>query len=399
MPTQEDPPRPARAAAATSFDHRSPELSEESLWRAYDEVRGQGPVARSAAHGGYYVVAGFDDVRSALRDSDTFSSAGGFLIPTIGVPRTIPIDYDPPLHTEYRRVMTQALTPGRVRSLEPFLRSLVRELVADFHETGGGDAVRRVALPLPLRVLTEVIGFSPTTVARLRELTEQMWRDVADLDYDGARKDIRTLVDGEISRHRDDDLDDYVTSVLDAVIDDRPITDDEVARILMTLAIAGHETTMNAASSLMWLVASDDARQEDLRADPSRAPQFVEEMLRLRSPAQNFARRTERPADVDGVGIPEHCRVLLSYAAANRDPRKFPQADSFDVSRATRGHLAFGWGIHQCLGAALARSELRILLETLCEFPPLRPAGEAEFGSPHGGAHYGPLSVPLTFAC
>lgn len=191
--------------------------------------------------------------------------------------------------------------------------------------------------------------------------------------------------------------DDYLSGLLREQVAGRPITDDEVARVLITMAIAGHETTMNAASSLLWLLARDRRQQELLRADVSLAPRFVEEMLRLRTPAQNFARHTSRDVSVAGTAVPADSRVLLSYAAANRDPAAFPAPDEFDVSRASRAHLAFGWGVHQCIGATLARTELKLLLETLVEYPPFALDGEADFHPLQGGIHYGPSRLSLRF--
>jgi cytochrome P450 len=389
---------PVAAAVPTAFDHNSPALGEESLWTAYRELQEAGPVNHSAAHGGYYLVTRFDDVRAALRDPETFRSGHGHRVPVVGVPRAIPIDYDAPLHGEYRRIMIAAMTPSRVRELQPFLRELIARLVRDFHAAGGGDAVAQVALPLPLEVLVRVVGFSPATVARLRELTEAMWERVNDADYDEARKDIRALIDGEIARHREGRIDDYLTGLLAARVGDRPITDDEAARVLITMAIAGHETTMNAATSLMWLLATDPSTRSALLADRGTIPAYVEEMLRLRTPAQNFARHTSREAVVGGVPIPAGSRVLLAYAAADRDPRRFPEPERFDPARGGRGHLAFGWGTHQCIGATLARTELAILLETLLEYPPFELDGEVTFGALQGGVHYGPHRLPLRFA-
>jgi cytochrome P450 len=384
-------------APATDFDHNATTLSEESLWPAYEEMRSLGRVTRSGHHGGYYVVTGFDDVRSALRDSETFVSGHGHRIPVVGVPKAIPIDYDGTLHREYRRIMIAALTPRRIAAMQPFLRDLIGRLVADFHAAGGGDVVAQVALPLPLRVLVEVVGFSEHTVAQLRELTEAMWSVVNDVDYDEARREIRALIEEEIAGHRESPRDDFLSGLLDERVEDRPIAEDEIARTLITMAIAGHETTMNAASSLLWLLARDRDQQELLRGDPSLAPQFVEEMLRLRTPAQNFARHTAQEVAVGDTVVPEGARVLLSFAAANRDPAAFPDPDRFDVSRASRAHLAFGWGAHQCIGATLARTELKILLETLVAYPPFVLDGEATFHPLQGGIHYGPHRLPLRF--
>jgi len=165
----------------------------------------------------------------------------------------------------------------------------------------------------------------------------------------------------------------------------------------MSLAIAGHETTMSASSTLMWLLATDLELQDRLRARPDEAPKFVEELIRLRPPAQNFARQATESVQIGGVEIPAESRVLLCYAAANRDAKKYDDPDSFNVDRASRDHLGFGFGIHQCIGAGLVRSELKILLETLCNYPRIRLAGEVPFGSLQGGTHYGPHSLPLRF--
>ena len=242
-----------------------------------------------------------------------------------------------------------------------------------------------------------MVGFSDETIAGLHDATQQMWEQVYAADHDAAYAAIRALMDAEIARHRTYDHDDFLSRLLEEEVDGAPITDDLAARMVMSLAIAGHETTANAASSMMWLLANDLPLQDQLRAEPAQASAFIEELLRLRAPAHNFARTANQDLVVDEVMIPANSRVLLSYASANRDPLRFPNPDSFDVSRASRAHLAFGWGIHQCIGATLVREELRVLLETLCEFPRFVPDGDASFDAMKGGVHFGPSSVPLHF--
>lgn len=154
---------------------------------------------------------------------------------------------------------------------------------------------------------------------------------------------------------------------------------------------------MNAASTLAHLLAEHPAEQDRLRADPTLAPRYVEEMLRYRSPAQNFARRATCPAEVGGTAVAEGDALLLSLAAANRDPARFPDPDRFDPTRDVRGHLGFGWGIHLCVGAALARAELVLLLDELVRHPPLRPNGRPTWSSLQGGNHLGPTRLPLRF--
>jgi cytochrome P450 len=381
------------------FDPYDRELTEPSVWDAYTAARTAGRAVRSERRGGFWLLTGYDDVRTALRDPATFSSAFGHRIPTDGTQRAVPIDYDPPLHTAYRRLMTEALSPGRVRAMKPFLQETVTGLVQRFADHGGGDFVRDVALPLPLLVLTELVGFTTDTVHLFRDITEDMWRHLGaeadDVDFSGARRQIYDLMRREL--HGDHPTAGFITSLQEADVDGRPLTEDEQISMLATLAVAGHETTMNSASTLVHLLVERPDRQDELRRNPELAPRYVEEMLRHRSPAQNFARRVTCPVALADRTLEEGDTVLLSFAAANRDPDRFADPDDFDPDRDPRGHLGFGWGIHQCLGAALARAELTILLTTLTTHAPLRSAGEARWGGLQGGNHLGPTSLPVRF--
>ena len=388
-------------APAVDLDPYDPDLTEPAVWDIYEALRDAGPVARSGRRGGFWVLTGYDDVRAALRDRATFSSASGHRIPTDGTQRSIPIDFDPPRHTAYRRLMTQVLSPGRVRGMRPFLERTIAALVGRFAACGGGDFVREVALPLPLSVLTELVGFSPHIVEQFREVTEQMWSGLTAegeaVDFAGAFRRISELMAAELDAHREHGADDFVTTLLTAEVDGRELDEDERISILVTLAVAGHETTMNAASSLVYLLLEDPERQDRLRRDPALAPRFVEEMLRLRSPAQSFARRATCPVTIAGQPVDQGDAVLLSFAAANRDPARFSDPERFDLDRDTCGHLGFGYGIHQCLGAALARAELSILLATLAVHPTLLPAGEVRWSALQGGNHLGPTTLPVRF--
>lgn len=383
------------------FDPYDTGLSEPGLWEVYERARRAGPAVWSERRGGFWLVTGYDDVRTALRDSSTFSSAHGHRIPVNGTQHAIPIDFDPPLHTAYRSLMAEAMSPARVRELRPFLERTVTELVDRFAAADGGDFVQEVALPLPLKVLTEVIGFSSSTVEQFRELTEVMWTALATqgstVDFATVDRDIHALMIDEIEAHRNRRADDYVSRLLDAEIGDRRLTIDEQANVLLTFAVAGHETTMNAASLLAMLLVGHPDKQDWLRDDPTRAPAFVEEMLRLCSPGQGVARRTTCPASVAGVEIADGDAIFFSLGAANRDPARYPDPDRFDPTRETRGHLGFGWGIHQCLGAPLARAELALLLAALCTHPPLRSAGQVTWSGLRGAAHLGPTAVPVRF--
>lgn len=396
-PAQATPSAGGSGSGRTGFDPYDPEFTEPRIWDVYEQLREDGPAGYSPDRGGFWTITDYAHVRSALRDPRTFSSASGHRIPTDGTQCAIPIDYDGAEHRAYRGVMMRAVTPERVRHLQPFLGRLIGSLVGDFRERGGGDFVAEVALPLPLQVLTEVIGFAESTVVRLRALTEQMWGVITEVDFREAHSGVHELMLVEIEEHRATRPDDFVTSLLDAEVEGRPLDDDERARILVTFAVAGHETTMNAASSLVYLLATHPEQQDRLRADAELAPRLIEEMLRLRSPAQNFARRTTREVDIAGTTVPDGAGVLLSFAAANRDPERFSDPEIFDPDRDTRGHLAFGWGVHQCIGATLARTELRVLLDSLRDHPPFAIDGDVVWSSLEGGNHLGLKRLPLRF--
>lgn len=392
-----DAPKCPVAHGKVSFDPYDPELSEPGIWDVYEDIRGHGPVVRSEERGGFWVFTGFQDVKTALRTPATYSSAGGHRLPTDGTHRSIPIDTDPPLHTNYRTLMGLALNPDRIRDMHPFLREMVKRIVGDFYAEGGGDAVKSIALAVPLDVLTELVGFSTDTVRRFRELTEEMWSKVPYLDFTEARGAIFDLMAEEVERHRIEEHDDFVNDLLTAQVGDRPITDEERVRILGTLAVAGHESTMNTLSMLLWLLAAHPEMQDQMRQDPESALIYLEETLRYRTPVQNIARRVTCPVDVGGQSLSEGDSVLFSYAAANRDPDVFSRPDEFVPGRPERGHLAFGWGIHQCMGAALVRAEIPFLLQELCKYPPFRLAGEPEWSNLQGGTHLGLASLPLRF--
>ncbi|WP_020497493.1 cytochrome P450 [Sciscionella marina] len=380
---------------ACPFDHHAP-LSSEEIFADYAGLRARG-VTYSAEHGGFWVLSRYADVRAALRDPATFSSAGGIRIPAIGTGRSIPIEFDPPLHTDYRKLFTARITSRSVRAMTPFLTDLINGLVDGYHENGGGDFVRQVALPMPLAVLEEVVGFQPDTISQLRELTEDSWHQITERSLDEARSQLCAVIRAEIARHRSHLPDDYLTELLAARVDGRPVTDDELERVLLTFAIAGHETTTNAAGWLAHLLARNQSLQTTVRHDPDRVPVLVEEALRVGSPAQLFARETTRDVEIGGQTIPAGSRVLLALASANRDETQFPDATTIDLDRGLRGHLAFGFGIHQCPGAVLARTELKLLLTRLAELPALVPAGTPDFGALVGGIHHGPRSLPLVF--
>ncbi|MGQ4598215.1 cytochrome P450 [Nocardia sp. R6R-6] len=375
------------------FDHHAADMGEHNIWETYAELRSRCPVAHSKSHGGFWILTRYEDVIAAARDHRTFSSANGVRVPEVG--HSIPIDFDPPIHTAYRALFTSAFTPEKITGLGPLVRKTIKQLLGDLAEAKSADFVDTVAAPLPLRVLSELIGYSESTVSQFRELTQASFDEAATRPLHEARNPLRDLMAEEIAARRADPKPDYITTLLSAEIDGRPITDEELISTLTTFAIAGHETTVNALCNVAYLLGSSPDLQEQIRNDPAIIPRFVEESLRQHSPAHLFARTTTREVQVRDVVIPAGESVLLAYGSANRDEEKYPGGAEADVSRGARGHLAFGAGIHQCVGAPIARTELRILLEELRELPRIRLDGAPEYTGLEGGANLGFRRLPV----
>jgi cytochrome P450 len=381
------------------FDHQHPDFTPDTAPEVYAELRSRCPVAHTDAHGGYWVLTRYADVLNAAKDHETYSSAGGVFIPRPdGVPQFPPIEFDPPMHTALRNLMRSPLTSAEVKAIEPQIRSLVRELVEPLAQRLDGDLVGELAVPLPLRVLSVVVGFSARATDRIRALSEELWAGMSSAeDSSNFLPAYAQLLAEEIGAVRAEPRGDYLSWLVTQHIGDRPVSDEELIGILASLAIAGHETTMNSAANLLLHLARTPTDQARLRAEPDLIPLAVEEGLRCWSATVNFARTLTRPVTIDGVTIPAGERVLLVYQAANRDPEEFDDPETFRLDRKPNHHLAFGQGIHFCLGAQLGRAELRILLEELVHnAPPFTLTGDAPRYF-EGGVHQCVKSVPVVF--
>ncbi|MER7002782.1 cytochrome P450 [Dactylosporangium sp. NPDC000555] len=370
------------------------------MWADYESLRALGAVTHSSHYDGFWLITSHDAAKQVLRNHDAFSSTPSHRLPQGNAPSVIPIDFDQPEHTAYRDAVVEAVRPHRLRAAGPFIVETVSAAVDAFYRRGGGEVRRGLSIQIPFRVLTGVLGISQETVEALLAQSDPPAGSQTDGQHHSTDQRIRALLVAEIAAHRSRPAPagDYVDWLLTERVDAGLLTEAEAVDILLTLAVAGFRTTMNSISTLVYLLASDQRLQERLRADPSQSAYFVEEMLRLRSPAQNIARRTRCPVHIGDVEIPANERVVVSVAAANRDPAEYAAGAEFDPSRPARGHLAFGWGIHQCAGAPLARAELKALLESLCSYPPFRLDGDVEFGHIKEGIHFGPSSMHVRFA-
>lgn len=373
------------------FDPLSPEQREDPFG-VLELARREQPVFY-APQFGLWVVTRYDDVLAVLKDHHAFSSAGALVSrksplsdeATAALAEGHPdmpyiIEVDPPLHDRIRGLVTRAFTPRRVAEMEPRIEAISRELIDAFARDGRSDIVERYAWPLPLTVLGEMLGVPRADLPRLHEwgqdwLLLQQERPAAEQVaharglVEMQRYFVRALEERE--RTPRDDL-------MSALMETRgDLTVPEVAGVPLDIIVAGHVTVTRAIGSALALMF----RHPELRAqlaDPERAPQAVEEILRLESPAQGLFRKTTREVEIGGATLPAGARVMVHFGSANRDERVFdepaaPRPDREGLNK----HVAFGKGIHFCIGAPLARLELRVGLPMLLDrLPNLRPADE-----------------------
>jgi cytochrome P450 len=364
------------ARLSTRFDHHDPAFTPDLAIDVHRALREQHRVTHSGAYGGMWILSHYDDVAAALKDHNTFRSGAGVFFPRAdGTPRFAPLEYDPPEHGTYRKLMRPPFLLAAADQLSPRIAAAVAELIAPIARRGHGDFVAELAVPIPLAVVGMAVGFSDDAQRRIRSLTSNTWdRMAGDDNSDGFWPPFAALFRSEIHRARTQPGDDYLSTLVQAEFAGRPVTDDELHVMLVAFAIAGHETSMNTLAHLLWQLSVRPDLQDRLRANPELMPVAIEETLRLWSPVDHGTRLTSRPVTIGDTTIPQGARVVLLTGAANRDPRRFPEPDQFSLDRGPIRHLTFGHGIHFCIGAHVARAEFRIVLDELARYPNYRLA-------------------------
>jgi cytochrome P450 len=358
------------------FDHTDPEFFRNPL-PTYRDLHATCPVARSSKFGGFWVLSKYADVVEAARDTETFSSAEGISIPKVGslIP-LVPIEADPPLHTEFRRTLQHEFSRGRMEKLEPSIRKLTNELIDGFIDRGAADLAVELATPLPSIVLAELLGLPREDWATFRGHVAGL---VATSKVGDVEANTETSVAfamhfmAALEDRRQHPRDDMLTRIVNSTVQGRPVGPEEALGLTLVTVIAGHETTVGGIGSMLLHVGTTPAAKARLLPDPSLIPRAVEETVRMEAPIQGAARTVLRPAHIRGRTFEPGERVWLLYAAGNRDTEAFVDPDTFDLDRKPNRHLGFGEGVHRCVGAPLAQIEMRIVLEeVLRRMPKLR---------------------------
>lgn len=380
------------------FDHHDPAFDPETAQNVHRELRERCPVAFSSAHGGMWLLTRYEDVQKALKDHQTFSSASGVFFPRAsGTPHFAPLEYDPPEQSAFRKLMRPPFTQANIKALEPDIAGLIAAHVRPLVAGRKADMVRSLSVPLPLAVVSLAVGFTNWAQERIRDLTRATWQHMPrDNSPEGFWPQFTELLDHEIIQARTRNGDDYLSWLVHQKLHGRSLTRPQLHVILVALAIAGHETTMNAISHMLWFLARSPSLQIRIRQEPKLADVVVEESLRMWPPVDHGSRLTTAEVSVGDTTIPERSRVLMLTGAANHDPRQFPDPDTFRTDREANRHLSFGFGIHFCLGAHLARAELRLLLEELARHPAYELRGQPR-RSYENGRHMGIDQLPVRF--
>lgn len=336
----------------------------------------------------YWVVTRYEDVRSCFRDQDVFSAAialdplkplyasalslignGGF------VPGDAMVNEDPPNHAERRKRLLKNFAPPRLKALEPFIREKTTGFIDRFVHNGRADLVGEFVYELPALVLFRLVGIPDADVPMVKKwstpLAEFQWGFPSEAEQSrllGILRDYWQYADRHVGRLMADPTgDDIVSEMVRAHKENPEIWDRAyVTRLMLETIFAGHETTTDAAGNAIRTLLEHPSQWEALCRDPALIPNAVEECLRYTSSVIAWRRLTKRPVTIGGVNIPEGAKLLIYNGSANRDEHAFANSETFDITRGDAGkHVAFGYGPHFCIGAPLARLELRVILEEL----------------------------------
>jgi cytochrome P450 len=341
----------------------------------------------------------YEDVYGALRDHDTFVSGRN---PRAGkaAPKLTLLQDDPPRHTRFRRLVNKTFTLKRIEALTPWISSVANELLGKIG-TAETDIVPSYTMPLPMLVIARLLGIPGEEYVTFRRWSEALLAATAMPPEERAKsnQEMMAYFGRMAAARRAQGAEDLITALVEAEVEGESLEDWEILGFCVLLLIAGNETTTNLLSNVLKLLADRPALWQQLREDRSLVEPVIEETLRYESPVQRLARQTTREVEVSEVRIPEGAEVWLFYGAANRDPSAFPNPDEFRLDRDLRNHVAFGAGIHYCLGAPLARAEAIITLNTFLDRFPVLKRGTAPVVRQTGAfAMFGFQQLPLVLA-
>ncbi|MFE7980293.1 cytochrome P450 [Streptomyces shenzhenensis] len=388
----------------TDFDHHSAKFAARPF-EVLEELREAAPVAWSTAHGGFWVITDHGNVVEGLADYSTFSSTAGPAIPAnpFGT-RHIPVAFDPPLHALYRKVLNEWYSRAEISRREPEIKAMVTEIVTGLRERGSWDFVSDLANVSPGAVTLGILGWDVGQRLELLDVMTQSLRNQANPDPEVQKQNtqrnlwFREQILREANDRRANRRDDLMSVLAnDPIVDGQPLTDEELADMVVLLILAGFHTTSGALTALLVHMEEHIDDKQRLDQDRSLIPHAIEEIVRIYSPATAHARKVTQDTEFGGVEMKKGDWTLFVNMAANHDPGAFPDPERVDLDRNRAKSVAFGWGVHRCLGLHLARLILRLEIEAVLDLlPGYRIDLDAAVRSDHMGLGYFYLSVPAS---
>jgi cytochrome P450 len=374
-------------------------------WR---RLRDDDPVYRNDKYG-FYALSRYDDVEAAHRDPATFSSRHGTVLELMAddpLPTGMMIFLDPPDHTRLRALVSRAFTPRRVTHLEGRIRGLCAGFLDRWEDGEPFDFVQDFGAPLPALVIASLLGIPAADQQWAREKIDLTFHHdpdkgmVNDVSL-GAMVELHEYLEGQLTERRTTPRDDMLTDLVEAELTDgdgttRRLTVHEAADFADLIVSAGTETVARLLGWAAVLLDQHPDQRADLAAHPDAIPNAVEELLRYEAPSPVQGRWLTREVELHGHTIPDRSKVLLLTGSAGRDERKYPDAHRFDVRRSFDHHVSFGYGIHFCLGASLARLEGRIALEEVLARRPEWTVDHDAAVRLHTSTVRGWVNVPVT---
>ena len=330
-------------------------------------IRGGCPVLHSNARGGYWLVSKYADVKTVLSDHATYSSAYGVEIPETAALPMPPIATDPPLHRDFRTLLNRFFSPRRLADHEAAIRAMAVAGAEALVAKGGGEIVGEFAGPFTGAVLAVfVLGLDPDAdhaqIAEAAHLAEAIGREQSV----EAWMRLKEMVDRLVTQRWEAklDRDDLIAALLTGTVDGRPISHDEVVGCVMLMFSAGLDTTKAAITNILWRITQQPELEDRVR-DPAWAQTDLDEFLRLDTPITGLSRRVAVDTVLNGQHLKAGDWVWVHYSSANRDEDVFEDADRFVPDRNANPHVAFGLGIHRCIGSNLARMEMIAAMDAL----------------------------------
>jgi cytochrome P450 len=356
------------------FDHNA-DVTRTRSAELFAGLREQCPVFHSEQWGGFWGVTRHETLRGVGRDPETFASTPGVMVPPMpGVRPLIPLESDGERHATYRELLLPHMGPGPMRALDPLVRETARDLLAELAPRGEAELYEDFAKHVPMAIITALLDFGQEP--ELWEWTDTLIYERFEADGDAAvmaaAHGLRAYCERVVAERRPvaQERTDLVSVLLRAEAEGR-LGADEVIDLSFVLLIAGLDNTAFGIRAALWHLAAHPGDRAALEADPALVRPFVEEVLRVYAPVPGLARTVASPTALESCPLEPGERVVLLYGAANRDPDVFEDPDAFRLDRRGNPHLAFGGGVHRCLGSNLARLELRVAVEeALAVLPP-----------------------------